>query len=617
MACSPLKYWQIVRALGWRWAVFRLRYAWRVRSGGLRRATPCVPWGDIPGEFDDPATATRWVTQWIRPELPAAAVLAEARGVLDGEFVLFGFHHCQAGHFPDWHRSPLDGAIAPAERHWSRISDFGYGDIKNIWELSRWPWAFTLARAWHVSRDDRFAARFWELLEDWMDKNPPNRGPNWKCGQETAFRLFAAVFARAMLDDAPSTTPARQAQWRRLVRASGMRIAANLDYALSQANNHGVSECTGLLTAGALVGGDVGRRWFARGERELEKQLAALVYADGGFSQHSAVYHRVLLHDLLWAAAVWRLEGLPMPDWLRNAGARATRFLAALVDADSGRAHLYGANDGSNVLPAAGCDYADFRPAVKAGADVFCDGEEVVPGELSIHFPDAGVRLWRRGGLSVLLRCPEHFRHRPSHADLLHLSALWRGEPVLLDPGSFSYNTKGVFAGGFAGAFVHNTATPDGVEQMERFNRFLFLPWPHGSAHEADGGAFEAAHFSWRKRLGAVHTRRVTVREDGLGFCVEDSFTAAAPQRWRLHWLLADGELKHSADGVELRLQKGRCVIRWECVTALAVSTVRADAASVRGWHAPHYQDAQPAHSLALVSEPMTQTRVRTVFSFE
>lgn len=641
---SLIQYWQLVRTLGWRWVLFRLRYALRVRSGMLRRRTPMVAWDTIPVGFEEPDAELRWEALWARPALEWMSqwdTEAVAREILKGRFLLFGFHRCEAGEFPDWHKSPLDEKKAPEDTHWSALGDFGFGDIKNIWELSRWPWAFALARAWHVTRDNTYAERFWALAEDWMQKNPPNCGVNWKCGQETAFRLFAAVFARMVLGQALATTPERLKHWRRLVWVSGRRIAANLDYALSQANNHGVSECVGLMTAGALVGGGTGRGWFSTGETHLRAQLEALVYEDGGFSQHSTVYHRVLLHDLLWAAQIYRLEKKTLPVWLEDAGSRAVRFLGAMVDDDTGQAHLYGANDGSNVLSVSGGGYEDFRPTVQAGARAFLKkrwwathGEydelsewlgvsdaasSLVAGDASHHFSDAGVYVCCRGNLSLLFRCPQGFRHRPSKADLLHLSVLWKGKPVLLNPGSFSYNTVGHFAEGFSSAFVHNTATVDSADQLEKFSRFLYLPWPRGDGRSlGDRNGFDARHFSYERRMNAVHTRRVLVKSDGNGFVVEDEFESKVPRRWRLQWLLVDGKTTEIEDGRGVRIDGDvlHYSVSWETASSVKMSMVRADKETVRGWCSPYYQHVVPALSLALELTPETRSVIRTTFAF-
>ena len=190
-----------------------------------------------------------------------AACAHEADGVLRGEFRIFSNRVIAAGFAPDWHRNQMTGERATENRHWTELRDFAYGDIKGVWELSRFSWAFVLARAFVRTRDSRYANAFWQLFADWCRCNPSNLGPNWMCGQEATFRLMAVVFAAETI----GVPTAERDGLARFVVATGRRIAANLGYALSQKNNHGVSECIGLITV-ALLAPSYGESagWLAR-----------------------------------------------------------------------------------------------------------------------------------------------------------------------------------------------------------------------------------------------------------------------------------------------------------------------------------------------------------------
>jgi len=113
------------------------------------------------------------------------------------------------------------------------------------------------------------------------------------CGQEASFRLIAVGYALQAFRSHPATTDARVLLTARLATATVDRIRAHLSYALSQQNNHGISESLGLFTAGALwpqLEGSAG--WRDQGLETLFPQVDALVDMDGGFSQHSSNYHR-------------------------------------------------------------------------------------------------------------------------------------------------------------------------------------------------------------------------------------------------------------------------------------------------------------------------------------
>ena len=633
------KIWLLLTHLGPGWVLFRLRYALRKKSGAPVRRAPLRSWdrAALPSKAANEPTLFS-----LRPPTGPGG-LGEAEQILAGSFRLFSFHEKAAGFPPDWHSNPLTCARSPGDCHWSQIGDFGHGDIKGIWELSRFPWAWPLARAFAHARDERYATAFWTLFEDWMAHNPPNRGANWMCGQEATFRLMAASFARHVLAGAAATTPERVERYQAFVLTTGHRIRANLDYALSQSNNHGVSECIGLITAALLVpAAPDSAAWLRQGLEALRRQLAVLVYPDGAFAQHSATYHRVLLHDILWCVHLMRAAGQPVPVWLTIVGQRALAFIDALLTPDTGRVPLYGANDGANILPLADADYSDFRPLVQAGYAVLHGvrrlplgpwdeaalwlaekgafrKEDFSPRPARLHAREGGCFVWRHGDARLFLRCPEKFRHRPSQADLLHVDLEWRGQPIAIDAGTFSYNTPGVFSGAMKEAALHNSVTFDGAEPLAKAGRFLYLPWPKGAAgmHRDDrGDYFEATHEGWAKH-GARHVRQCrNAGEDS--FIISDRLSKRSSGKTRLHWLLADVpyDFDTNAGGLVLHTAQGDYAVNWNVPAGSARATlVRADPGSARGWWSPYYYHAAPALSLSVEFDFSGSIEITTIFA--
>lgn len=573
-------------------------------------------------EVDSPELALA-----VPPNGPARRASAIAQGIQKGEFVLFSHRRVSAGSPPDWHRNQLTGESLPGDVHWSRIGDFNFGDIKGVWELSRFGWAYALVR----QGDDPAAKTFWSLWADWMRRNPPNAGPNWMCGQEASIRLMAVVFAAERLGLPAEHGP----MFARFVTATAQRVAANLDYALAQQNNHGISECVGLLTAALLVPNHShAGHWQGIALRRLRAQLAELVYEDGAFSQHSLVYHRVALHQLCWVATRLRAAGQDEPDWLIRAGRRLTDFLAAITDPETGEAPLYGANDGADVLPLSDSDFLDLRPAVQLGAAIFhrtlryaagpwdepacwlVGGAENLPRRpqalADYHAPAGGMLQLGTTGDRLTLRCPVGFRHRPSQADFGHVDVWLGGRRIAIDGGSFSYNSRERFTA-LGSAREHNGITFEGLEPMRKVTRFLYLPWPKGDVRSGVSGEwtyqpqlYEAAGIGWRRSVA---------RWAGGGFVVTDTITGSDRHLGRLHWLLADLPYAFDADGSRLilRTPAGDYAVSWS-VPAGNVSLVSADGDSARGWWSPHYAHAKPALSLAVEFEFSGECRIETRF---
>ena len=631
--------WNVLRYLGPRWVLFRLRYAWRLRSGALERQSPLQSWAEIP-TVPCRLLLTK-ISQWPTTAGWGDGCVADAAAIAGGTFVLFFHHRAALGCRPDWHRNSFTGQVAAKGVHWSALGDFDFGDIKAIWEPSRFAWAFPLVRAYARTGDDNHVEVFWRLFEDWCEKNPPNDGVNWKCGQEATFRLMAAAFAVAQFARSPATTPKRLEQWSRFVVATGRRIAANLDYALSQSNNHGISESVGLLTAGLLLAEfDEARNWRQRGLRALRAQLDDLVYADGGFSQHSLVYHRVLLHDLLWAIAMLRAANAETPDWLLEKTREALAFLTALVDPETGAAPLWGANDGSNILPLDECAYEDFRGVIQAGYAVL-DGARVLPdgpwdeaafwltgkdpATLPLrpldradlwHANDSGCFQWQSGDARLFMSCPTRFRHRVGHADMLHVDLWWRGRPIAHDAGSFSYNTSGPLDSAFVKAAVHNVPMLAGVEPLKQASRFLYVPWPRGTASWSNAEQFfSATHDAYGS--AARIARRITAAEKGV-FVVTDALDLAEPGVVRIHWLLANlpWKLDQDAGTLTARVGEEQITLHWKSSTKVrSANLASAEADSPRGWWSRHYLALEPAMSLELLIDVSGQVEVSIRFT--
>lgn len=623
--------------LGPGWLLLRAGHAARRRLGLLRLASPAVAWTGLPVPELRPGSIS------IPPAVIGEDCVAEADAVLRGSFRLFSHRSVEAGVPPDWHRNQiLKGLQLPApssqlsNAHWSEISDFRGGDIKGVWELSRFSWAFVLARAHRRTGDGKYADAFWRLFADWCARNPPNRGANWMCGQEATFRLMAVVLAA----EAMGVPPTQREALARFVVATGRRIAANLGYALSQKNNHGISECAGLVTAALLVpqhGESEG--WFALGLAKLQAQCSELVYEDGGFSQHSLIYHRVLLHDLCWVRIRLVGAGRPVPDWLDAAGRRATDFLITLVDPATGLAPLYGSNDGANVLPLTDGEFLDLRPVIQMASALFRrelplpEGpwDEatawLVPAWADLprvswpplptrwHAPVAGCAQLANGPGRMFLRAPTKFRHRPAQADMLHVDIWHRGLAVAHDGGSFSYNSAERF-GALASAAQHNVLTVDGCEPMEKFSRFLYLPWPEGSVAEGrrtDSIEPLTASHDGYERLGIKWTRAVSPRSSG-GFVVRDRVTGAAGRLLRWHWRLADAPWQLVENGAEVLGPDLRYAVRYHGPKPQRCVLLRADPASAYGWWSPHYGEVEPACSLLWEVRGAAEIEVVTEF---
>jgi hypothetical protein len=649
---------QLWQHLGPEWLAYRLSYATRMRTGALRRKMPATDWNDQPlrrfltdESLAEPqsylahrraqgpafffstsgrAEYQRYFAAWdTEPNTP----VNQCEDLERGRLRYFEHANVQAGFPPDWHANPFTGERAPADLHWSEIGDFDNGDIKIIWEPSRFGFVYALVRAYWRTGAERYAEMFWRLVEDWREHNLPQLGVNWKCGQEISFRVMAWCFGLYGFLDAEATNAERVASLAQMIAVSGARVDANLDYALSQHNNHGISEGLGLWTIGTLFPElEFAEQWKETGRRVLETQGRELIYDDGAFSQHSVNYHRLMLHDYLWALQLGEVSNQPFTPELKERVSKAGEFLYEIQDEASGRVPYYGQNDGALVLPLSNCDYQDFRAVIQAtqyfSTRTRCYSSGPWDEDLLWLFgPDAlaasvgrkertdfeaeqgGCYTLRSQDGFVFTRCAA-FRHRPAQADMLHVDLWWRGQNIALDAGTFSYNAPAPWDDPLSHTAFHNTVTVDGRDQMERVGRFLWLPWVRGRVRSQKRSAaghlayWEGEHDGYaRLNVPAVH-RRAILRV-GEHWLVLDRLTSATEHDYRLHWLLIDApdEWDEGAGLLILKTPVGSYHMQVASSAKESVcSLLRADESNPRGWRAPYYNYREPALSLDLTA---------------
>ena len=656
---KALAFWHVLRAFGPRWVRFRVGYALRQRLGVSRWRLPVGSWADYAlshiladtsvsspetyarlrqrnsGGFFFEAKARGNYTPVLRG-LDADPRWAEQRlaAIEAGQLRFFSGETLEVGWPPRWSTHAMTGQTAPVDIHFSRIDEFAYGDVKVIWEPSRFGFVYDLVRiAWRgdAARADRCAELFWEAVDDWMNRQRPFVGINWKCGQEAALRTMAWAFGYYAFADRSATTAHRHVRMAQLMAATARRIEENISYALSQQNNHGVSEAMGLWTIGLLWpelrGAD---RWRQKGRHLLEQLAEELIYDDGGFSQNSANYHRVMLHDYLWAIRLGQVNDQPLSQRMQQRVAQAGRFLEALADHQAGQVPRFGQDDGALVLPLTGCRYCDYRPTIQAMAQwadqavpygsgawdemrLWLFGPDAIdtprrtPLRADAAFTEAGSAVLRSDRGVAVLRCAA-YRHRPSQLDQLHMDLWWRGHNVALDPSTYSYNAPGRWASiPLASTAAHNTVTVDDCDQADRAGRFMYLPWPSGSLQplrRSAGGHLAAMgghHNGYHRLADSVDHRRSVLRIGSTCWVVIDHLRSREAHRYRLHWLLADALATWDADAgrAVLELAGDRLAVQILPKTRPSVFDLkRAEEDSPRGWYAPRYQQLAPAVSV-------------------
>jgi hypothetical protein len=551
--------------------------------------------------------------------------------------------------------------------HWSRYRNPApagsinpHDDIRWVWEYGRFGWAFCLARAYLMYRDERYSQSFWEYTELFLESNPTNLGAHWASSQEVALRLISMIFTWHVFRESTQSTPERGERLSRSIVWHAERILPTLIYAQAQNNNHLLSESAGLYTAGlALPTHPQAARWQKTGWYWFNRGLQMQITSEGEYSQHSSNYQRMMLQLALWVGCLASSGGAEFPGDIQEKLKAATHWLLALCEPASGRVPNLGANDGSNLMPLSSCAIDDYRPVFQTAARAFIkkavfpaglwDEESAwlglgsIPTVAGMEGPATlSSKSYRESPATLnipkdnswgYLRCT-HFRSRPSHADQLHLDLWWRGWNIAQDAGTYLYNAGPPWDNSLTGTDVHNTLTINGMNQMQRAGRFLWLDWAqarlleHWRGEEGSWERLVASQVGYRK-IGVEHRRTVTAHRGGKWEVLDQLLAIRKLNNIAItagvHWLLPDWEWEiikqeHYEMRIGIKSPLGLIVLtfridRGEMPTEIenlpTLQVIRAgkllkgdgETTPNQGWVARTYGYREPALSLKLVTQ--------------
>jgi hypothetical protein len=244
-----------------------------------------------------------------------------------------------------------------------------------------------------------------------------------------------------------------------------------------------------------------------------------------------------------------------------------------MVD-ENGMLPNYGANDGALFFKLNSAHFRDYRPQLQALANVLgtdagfdnyredCEWYGLTKGG-NIWQPASGTHSFDKGGYYIIrepqtltfVRCGNH-KDRPSQADNLHLDIWYKGESILLDAGSYKYNTDEQTTRYFSGTRSHNTVILDDYDQMLKGGRFIWYYWTQceeAQLKEDEGSyVFEGAiHAFLYLDRNIVHRRTIVKSKGKPNWSITDEITGAGSnlemrQLWHMP-LRQKNELRISA----------------------------------------------------------------------
>ena len=502
----------------------------------------------------------------------ADSIVWQAEKICRHQFDLLGYRSLEYGSDIDWHCDVVHRKRGPS-KPWFKVKYLDFeevGDSKITWELSRHQHFVTLAKAYWLTRNDKFARGVFGQWTHWQAENPYPIGMNWASSLEVAFRTLSWIWTFFLLRECPLFTSDLRQQWLRALSLNGRHIANYLSTFFSP-NTHLLGEATALFFLGTLFPDlKSAKKWREQGWKILLHGASTQVYEDGFYFEQSTYYHVYALDLFLHARILAGLNGIAIPTEFDQTLQRMLHALLLLGragatprigDDDGGRlfdprrnrqehlldplatgAILYGRGDFKFVaaapreetlwlLGAKGLAEFDSLPAVEPSVDstalAFCGFYLMADAKSAQQLLiDAGPLGSGRGG--------------HGHADALAVCLIRNGQNLLMDPGTFEYVGDSGQRDRFRGTGAHNTMQVDGQDQAEITGPFswknsLRVKVEHWiTGHQFD--FFEGSHDGYSRLPSPVTHRRWVFHRKGNFWLVVDRAEGSGQHQLDITW---------------------------------------------------------------------------------
>ncbi len=527
----------------------------------------------------------RWM-DLLRERMPqqAETIIQHAEKICRHRFDLLGYEDLDYGREIDWHLDRVHGKRAPRDL-WFKIRylDFAsVGDAKITWELNRHQHLVTLAKAYRLTNDYRFACELIAQWRHWQRENPYPRGINWASSLEFAFRSLSWLWVHFLLEGTPVLTPKFRDQWLRAMALSGRHIELYLSTYFSP-NTHLLGEAVALFFIGTLCPElHSSSRWKRRGWEIVRRESERQVRSDGFYFEQSTYYHVYALDFLLHAGVLASLNNMQFPPEYDRRLEQMLDALAMLCragapprwgDDDGGRVFDPGRNRAEHLsdplatgtvlfgrgdfkLLAGGLREETLWLLGEQGVTEFDRIEAKQPGMSSVALPETGLYVMsssERKLQAVIDAGPQGaLMAGHGHADALSLTLHAEGRELLGDPGTYEYVSAGTERDDFRGTAAHNTLQLDERNQSEPKGPFgwKYLTdakaerWINGQTFDLFVGSHDG--YSLPENL-AIHRRWVFFRKPKF-WLVRDLMLGTGKHQLDLRWHL-NPELSSSRPG--------------------------------------------------------------------
>ncbi len=498
-------------------------------------------------------------------------IVLRAEKICRHRFDLLGYQNLDYGTDIDWHCDVVHGKRGP-RKPWFKIRYLDFeevGDSKITWELSRHQHLVTLAKAYWLTGNEKFAGEIFAQWAHWQKENPYPIGINWASSLEVGYRSLSWIWTFFLLQECPLFTSELRQQWQAALGLSGRHVETYLSTYFSP-NTHLLGEALALFSLGTLFPRLRGAsRWRQRGWEILEREAGKQVREDGFYFEQSTYYHVYALDIFLHARILAGLNAVPISPAFDKTLQRMLNALLLLARA--GVPPSLGDDDGGRLFDPARNRSQHMLDPLATGAVVYRRGdfksvagsprEETLwllgteglaefdslpsaePSATATVLVDSGFYLMadeKSGQLLIDAGPLGSGSGGHAHADALSVCLVRNGRNLLMDPGTFEYVGNSGERERLRGTGAHNTMQVDGLDQADGTGPFSWKNPPRVNVEQWITGRqfdlFQGSHNGYSRLPSSVIHRRSVFHRKGRFWMVRDRAEGRGSHQLDIAW---------------------------------------------------------------------------------
>jgi len=463
----------------------------------------------------------------------------------------------------NWHKDIFSGKEFPiAFAKSMSIRKDAELSAKNVWEINRLEFLPHIALNYRSTGEEKYLNQFASIVESWTKENPYMLGINWYSNIEVNIRILNWFLCWEILSIDEIVN--KNSVFKEFVDSILLPVIyqhCKYSYSnpskFSSANNHLISEYSGLFIAASKWEFKESGKWLDYAKKGLENEIHKQ-HSNGINKEEAAEYIQFITDFFLLPCIIGENTNNPFSKDYRSNLKQIFDYIYEFTDINVNFPKYGDEDDGKVICLSTDKHYNNFKSLMTSAAILFEDGRfkskssgfdlknellfgekgrsvfnKIVPikqEQVSKFYKTEGHFICRKQNSEKEIYL--HFDAAPlgylsiaahGHADALSFLMQINGYPIFVDSGTYSYHVSKEWREYFVSTMAHNTVCIDGENQATQAGDTMWLNHFQCDVLEmqqsSNSDIIKATHSGYKK---VSHTRTIEFIKNEDRFIITD-----------------------------------------------------------------------------------------------